>query len=193
MSLFNSTKGRFLLLCFGITLLVLVLDQLTKYLVVDAFQTEEGIPVMYEQHEVVSFFKITRRHNCGVAFSMGKQSHYWDCRDIGAQRWILSVFVFAVSIGLMVWIARLNREKLWEGLGLAFILGGALGNLFDRVLLGYVVDFIVVHHESWPWPEFPSFNIADSAITVGAALLLIDMFFIKSKDQQAQGEKESGN
>lgn len=148
---------------------------------------------MYEQHEVVSFFKITRRHNCGVAFSMGKQSHYWDCRDIGAQRWILSAFVFAVSIGLMVWIARLNREKLCEGLGLAFILGGALGNLFDRVLLGYVVDFIVVHHESWPWPEFPSFNIADSAITVGAALLLIDMFFIKSKDQQAQGEQKSGN
>lgn len=193
MSLFKSAKGRFLLLCFGISVLVLALDQLTKYLVVDAFQTEEGVPIMYEQHEVVSFFKITRRHNCGVAFSMGKQSHYWDCRDIGAQRWILSAFVFAVSIGLMVWIARLNREKLCEGLGLAFILGGALGNLFDRVLLGYVVDFIVVHHESWPWPEFPSFNIADSAITVGAALLLIDMFFIKSKDQQAQGEQKSGN
>lgn len=192
MSLFSAGKSRFLILCFGLTVLVLVLDQLSKYLVVQTYQTADGQPIMYEQYEVTSFFKITRRHNCGVAFSMGKQSHYWDCRDIGMQRWILAAFVFVVSVVLAVWITRLNREKLWEALGLALILGGALGNLLDRVLLGYVVDFIIVHHNSWPWPEFPSFNIADSAITVGAGLLLIDMFFIKHKDQQKE-EAKSGN
>lgn len=192
MSLFSTAKSRFLILCFGLALLMLVLDQLTKHLVVETFQTPEGQPIMYEEYEVTSFFKITRRHNCGVAFSMGKQSHFWDCRDIGMQRWVLAAFVFVVSIVLAVWITRLNREKLWEALGLALILGGALGNLVDRVLLGYVVDFIVVHHQSWPWPEFPSFNIADSAITVGAGLLLIDMFYIQRKKQQVE-EAKNGN
>lgn len=183
MSLFKSKK-QFLALCFGISLLVLVADQLTKFWVVESFQDESGRPIMYEQYEVTSFFKITRRHNCGVAFSMGKQSHYWDCRDIGMQRWILAGFVFLVSVGLAYWIAKMPTHKTWEALGLSFILGGAVGNLVDRTALGYVVDFIVVHHNAWPWPEFPSFNIADSAITVGAALLLIDMIFIKDKDAQ---------
>lgn len=188
MNLFSENKTRFLALCFGISLFVLVFDQLTKFWVVESFQTEQGQPLMYQEYEVTSFFKITRRHNCGIAFSMGKQSQYHDCRDIGMQRWILAVLVFAVSVALAVWISRLDKGKRWEALGLALILGGALGNLADRVLLGYVVDFIIVHHDSWPWPEFPSFNIADSAITIGAGVLILDMLFNKENSQKKKQE-----
>ncbi len=185
MSLFK-TKKTLLIVCFTVSLVVLAFDQLTKYWVVSSFQDEQGRPILYEQYEVTSFFKITRRHNCGVAFSMGFKSQFHDCRDVGKQRWILAGFVFAVSVGIAIFILRITKEKSWEALGLAFILGGALGNLFDRVVFGYVVDFIVVHHEAWPWPEFPSFNIADSAITLGAGLLIIDMLFIKNETKSGE-------
>jgi len=82
-----------------------------------------------------------------------------------------------VSVVLVIWLARVS-EKRYEALALALILGGAIGNLYDRVVLGYVVDFVVVHYQDYYWPAF---NIADSAITVGAALLILDMLFGKDK------------
>ncbi len=183
MSLFSSRKN-FLVLCFSIALFSLALDQWTKWLIVENFQDDQGQPRMYEVVEVTSFFKITRRHNCGVAFSMGKKSQFWDCRDIGAQRWVLAALVACVSGFLVFWLLRGKLHQRWELLGIAFILGGALGNLLDRVVLGYVVDFIIVHHEAWPWPEFPSFNIADSSITVGAGLLIFDLIFKRENAQE---------
>lgn len=185
----NLFKHKRLWFLFGIALLILVLDQLSKSWIVKHFQDERGQMVLYENIEVTSFFRITRRHNCGVAFSMGKQSQYADCRDIGAQRWILSGLVFLVSLGLMFWITRLDREKQLEALGLSLILGGALGNLWDRVLLGYVVDFIVVHHAAWPWPEFPAFNVADSAISCGAGVLILDLILNREGKASAQNDQ----
>lgn len=172
-----------------IAVVVVLLDQLSKDWIVATYQ-------LYQVDDITSFFKLTLRRNCGVAFSMGVTSHSADCSDVGMQRWILSAFVLIVSVGLVVWIAKMamavpsnskltdNKKSIFklgnlELLGLALVLGGAVGNLWDRVALGYVVDFIVVHHEAWPWPEFPAFNIADSAISCGAAALIFDMLFGK--------------
>ena len=194
MSLSSGLRIKPLWLWFGIALLVLALDQVSKYWVVQAFQDDQGHALLYIEKEITPFFKITRRHNCGVAFSLGKQSRHADCRDVGAQRWILSAFVLVVSIAIAVWIARLDATKKREALGLSLILGGALGNLVDRSLLGYVVDFIVVHHSSWPWPEFPAFNVADSAITCGAGILILDMLLGHDKNSSAtQKDRQGGN
>ena len=83
---------------------------------------------------------------------------------------------FLVSLGIIIWLSRLAEEKWLEALALALILGGAIGNLYDRVALGYVVDFIVLHYEHYYWPAF---NIADCGISIGAALLILDMFLSK--------------
>lgn len=192
MSLYKTFMERRLWLWFGIALLVLTLDQISKSWIVNTFQDDQGRATMYATKDVTSFFQITRRHNCGVAFSLGAQSEYADCRDVGMQRWVLSGFVLIVSLGLIFWISRLSRERQLEALGLGLILGGALGNLWDRASLGFVVDFIVVHHESWPWPEFPAFNIADSAITCGAGVLILDMF-VNRKAHDGSKEHQTGS
>jgi signal peptidase II len=108
---------------------------------------------------------ITRMHNVGAAFSFLASASGW-------QRWVFIALAVAVSIGITVWMFRLPRgaHALLAG-GLALVLGGALGNVIDRIRLGYVIDFIHFH---WDRAYFPAFNVADSAITVGAACLLLD-------------------
>ena len=132
-------------------------DQWSKRLI-------EGALALAEARYVLPVFNIVRAHNRGVAFSMFAAAAGW-------QRWVFSALAVGVSAGLIVWLRRLERDAALLAAALALILGGALGNLIDRLRLGYVVDFIQVH---WAEHYFPAFNVADSAITIGAGLLLLD-------------------
>lgn len=116
--------------------------------------------------EVLPFFNLTLLHNTGAAFSFLAGQDGW-------QRWFFIGISSVVSLVLLVWLFRLRGQKALLAASLALILGGALGNLWDRATLGYVIDFISVHYEGW---FFPAFNIADSAITIGAGLMILDMF-----------------
>ncbi len=115
--------------------------------------------------EVLPVFRFALLHNSGAAFSFLSDAGGW-------QRWFLVTVSVTVSTFIGVWLYRSVRTEKLLSLGLAFILGGAIGNLIDRVLDGYVVDFIVVH---WQEYNFPAFNIADSAIFIGACILLLEM------------------
>ena len=97
-----------------------------------------------------------------------------DRRSGVCSSWFFTVVTVVISAVLVVWLSRLSRSQLWLGLGLGLILGGGLGNLWDRLALGYVVDFVSLHYRTWYWPAF---NVADSAISVGAALLIIDSVY----------------
>jgi signal peptidase II len=120
---------------------------------------------LFERVHVAPVLDIILTYNTGAAFSFLAEASGW-------QRWLFVLLALAVSAALIVWMRRLNAAV--HGLlacGLALIVGGALGNMFDRLTIGRVVDFIHVH---WQHHYFPAFNVADSAITVGAALLLLD-------------------
>ncbi|OWL82955.1 signal peptidase II [Halopseudomonas aestusnigri] len=148
--------------------LVIVLDQLTKWVAVSELRLHQQVPIIDD------LFSFTLAYNTGAAFSFLADASGW-------QRWLFAVIAVVVSAVLCVWLARLDRSKKLEAIALALILGGAIGNLYDRVIHGKVTDFILVHwQQSW---FFPAFNIADSAITVGAALLLFDMFFGRKPEQ----------
>ena len=114
---------------------------------------------------VLPVLNIVRAHNTGAAFSFLADAGGW-------QRWVFSVLAIAVSAGIVWWLHGINaRAQAALAAGLALILGGAVGNVIDRIEHGYVVDFVQVH---WAQAYFPAFNVADSAITVGAALLILD-------------------
>lgn len=138
--------------------LVFVLDIATKQ-IAEAF-LNYGDPVY-----LLPVLDFTLLYNKGAAFSFLANEGGW-------QRWFFTVISLGVSIVLVVWLKKLPRTQLWLPIALALILGGALGNLFDRVLYGHVIDFISVH---WDKSYFPAFNIADSAITVGAIMMAIDV------------------
>ncbi len=141
---------------------ILVLDLLTKWLA-------EAYLLPYQQVPLIDgLFSLMLAYNPGAAFSFLASAGGW-------QRWFFSAVAVVVSIVLVIWLARLSRDKWIEAMGLSLILGGALGNLYDRVVHGQVVDFILVHwQQDW---FFPAFNVEDSAITVGAVLLIADMFW----------------
>ncbi len=139
--------------------LVLVLDQVVKLLVVKEFH-------LYEQVHVLPFFSLTLAYNTGAAFSFLSEGSGW-------QRWFLSSVAVVVSVMLISWLRRLRKHEAWQACSLALILGGALGNLYDRLAHGYVVDFILLHYDRF---YFPAFNLADCGITLGAAMLILDMF-----------------
>ncbi|MGB2045699.1 MAG: signal peptidase II [Porticoccaceae bacterium] len=145
------------MLWFAIAATVLLLDQYSKLWIVERFA--------YGDAQVLSdFFNLVRVHNYGAAFSFLSDAGGW-------QRWAFSLLAAVISMVIVVWIARLPVQKKLEALALALILGGALGNLYDRLTLGYVVDFLDFH---WSGMHFPAFNIADAGISVGAALLIFD-------------------
>jgi len=147
---------------------ILLLDQLSKHAIEAAFE--------YGETKVfTSFFNFTLAYNTGAAFSFLADAGGW-------QRWFFGVIAIVASVLLVVWIARVAAVKVREAFALAFILGGALGNLYDRIVLGHVVDFIVLHYQDNYWPAF---NLADSAITLGAAVLIIDMLFSKENKTNA--------
>ncbi|SRR5258706_3628299 len=140
----------------GIAFIVILADQFTKTLILGDFQ-------LGETRTVTSFFNVVRVHNSGAAFSFLANAAGW-------QRWFF-VGLALVATGFIVWmLVRHGGQRLF-GAALALILGGALGNVIDRLLHGYVIDFIQVHYGG---AYFPSFNVADSAISVGAALLILD-------------------
>lgn len=136
---------------------VVALDQATKYLVTRHFELHEAV-------EILPFFSLVLVHNTGAAFSMLHDAGGW-------QRWGLSALAVAVSIAIMLWLPRLRMPSWRLALALALILGGTLGNLCDRLVLGYVIDFLDFYIGTSHWPAF---NVADSAITVGALLLIVD-------------------
>lgn len=131
-------------------------DQFTKVLIVNTYQLGEGF-------SVTSFFNIVRVHNEGAAFSFLANAGGW-------QRWFFTA-LGVIAAGVMVWMLKQHPSQKLFGFGMACILGGAVGNVIDRVLYGYVVDFLDVHYAGI---HFPAFNIADSGISVGAALLILD-------------------
>lgn len=159
------TAGRFGRLSWlWLTLLVLVIDQASKVYFDSALQ-------MYQQVVIIpDYFSWTLAYNTGAAFSFLADSAGW-------QRWLFALIAVVVSAVLVVWLKRLGRDDTWLAIALALILGGALGNLYDRIAYGHVIDFILVHLQN-RW-YFPAFNFADSAICVGAVMLALDMF--KSK------------
>jgi len=144
-----------------LSLVVVLADQVSKSYIVghlEEFQVTSILPVL----------DITLMHNVGAAFSFLASASGW-------QRWFFIVLACSVSLGIAIWLIRLppGARRLTSA-GLALVLGGAVGNVIDRIRLGSVVDFIHFH---WERAYFPAFNVADSAITVGAALLLLDAFF----------------
>jgi signal peptidase II len=140
----------------GLAVVVLLADQFTKILILGHYQLGDSTMV-------TSFFNVVRVHNAGAAFSFLSDASGW-------QRWLF-IGIGAVAMVLIVWMLRSNPTQRLFSAALTLILGGAMGNVLDRLLYGYVVDFIDVHWAGW---HFPAFNVADSAISVGAAALILD-------------------
>lgn len=155
-------NGLWLLL----SVVVVVLDLWTKSLAQSGLAYGEFVPVL-------PFFNLTLAYNPGAAFSFLADAGGW-------QRYFFTVVaVIAVSI-MLVWLLRLKGERI-VACSLALVIGGALGNLYDRIVLGHVVDFLDFY---WGAYHFPAFNLADSAITLGAVLLIIDMLFAGKRDHE---------
>ena len=150
------------LLWLGLSVLAIVLDQWTKWIASTHLNYADPIPVL-------PFLNWTLLHNYGAAFSFLSDAGGW-------QHYLFTGLAGIVSIIFIFWLLRMPKNILILPMAIALILGGAIGNLIDRVTLGYVVDFIHVFYQSY---NFPAFNIADSAITLGTVLLLIDTFFLE--------------
>ncbi len=152
-----------------LSVIVIVLDQVTKALVANSLN-------LYESIDLLPVLSLTHLHNTGAAFSMLAGASGW-------QRWFFTILGVVVSVVLMVWLRRIKSNKqMLLAIGLSLVLGGALGNVIDRVWLGYVIDFVHVHWDRVGF-SFAAFNVADSAICVGAACLLLDSFLEgKKKD-----------
>jgi len=148
-----------------LSLAIILLDQLTKQLVEQSLSLYEVIPLLPS-------LNLTLAYNEGAAFSFLSDQGGW-------QRWFFSGLALLVSMVLVGWLMKLKQERLLA-ITLALIIGGAVGNLIDRVLFGHVIDFIDVYVQRWHWPAF---NVADSAITVGVVLMFIDAF--RSDDSSA--------
>lgn len=147
-----------------IAAMVVGLDQLTKGLA-NAYLT------LHTPWQILPFFNFTLMYNYGAAFSLLAEAGGW-------QRWFLTGLAFIVSILLIIWLARTSKQQILLAISLMLILGGAIGNMLDRIIFGYVIDFIDIYYQNWHWPAF---NIADTAITLGAIGLLIETFWGKSQ------------
>jgi signal peptidase II len=142
----------------SLALLVILLDQFSKAVIVAKIQLFEAVPLL-------PFLELTQLHNTGAAFSFLAGASGW-------QRWFFIGLAIVVAIAILVWLRQIDpRRQRMLAIGLALILGGALGNMIDRVWLGHVIDFI---HFYWPGGDFPAFNVADSSISIGAGLLILD-------------------
>jgi signal peptidase II len=144
-------------------IVIVISDQISKYYMSDLLSlcTWGNCPTI----EVLPIFKLVVLHNHGAAFSFLDDAGGW-------QRWFLVSISLGVSIFVAAWLYKVRRSEIILSFGLAFILGGAIGNLIDRVNQGYVVDFLLFH---WNTHSFPAFNLADSAIFIGACFLILDM------------------
>ena len=158
----KPTGYRFFALWGALASVIIILDQITKWMII------KWVP-LYDKIPVNSFINITHQRNTGAAFSFLADASGW-------QRWFFIILATIVSAYIVWWLWRIRTEgQVILSAGLSLVLGGAIGNVIDRIVLGSVVDFIQVYIVSWP---FPSFNIADAAITVGAVFLIIDALFL---------------
>jgi signal peptidase II len=157
--------GRASLRWLWLALLIIVLDQLTKWIVVGSFYEFERVFVM-------PMFDLVRYHNTGVAFSLFADAGDW-------KDYVLPGVAVAVSAGIIwyQWTLPASGCRTLAA-GLALVLGGAIGNLIDRINYGYVVDFLLFYYEEWSWPAF---NVADTAISIGVALIILDSFVFEPK------------
>ena len=153
----------------GLSLLVIILDQVSKLAISGTMQLYQSIPVM-------PFFKLTYVHNTGAAFSFLSEAGGW-------QRWFFAGLAFVISIVIAVWLARLKQHETLLAVALSLVLGGAIGNLIDRLAYGYVIDFLDVYYQTWHWPAF---NIADSAITLGVILMLVESFGLWKSEEKTE-------
>ena len=154
---------------------IVAADQLTKWAIIEWVALYEKVPLN-------SFINVTHQRNPGAAFSFLADAGGW-------QRWFFVVLSAGVSCVLTVWLWRIrNQGQAVLVAGIALVLGGAIGNLIDRIMLGYVTDFIQVWFGNW---AFPSFNIADAAISVGAALMIIDALFFSGREEEPESKKQT--
>jgi len=163
LTFFANTGLRWLWL----TLLFLVADQITKHWVAGSFDYRETLAVL-------PFFNLTYVHNTGAAFSFLADQGGW-------QRWFFTAIATIASIVFIVWMAKTPRSQKLLSIAFALMLSGALGNLIDRALFGYVIDFLDFH---WAGYHFAAFNVADSVIFIGAALMILDSFTQTSTDEK---------
>jgi signal peptidase II len=148
---------------------VLVLDQVTKLMIIENL-------TLYQRVQITSFFDLVRLHNTGAAFSFLAGASGW-------QNWLFTGIAAIVSAGILYWLVTLpSKGRRILAMGLALVLGGAVGNVIDRSFYGYVVDFILFHYQEW---SYPAFNIADSAITCGVILILYDGVVLDRRRQRA--------
>ncbi|MFN3710554.1 MAG: signal peptidase II [Alishewanella aestuarii] len=162
MQLFNNTAWRW----WWLILLLIGLDHLTKQLVHQNM-------ALYDSIELLPFFNLTYVRNYGAAFSFLSDAGGW-------QRWFFTILAVVISSVIAVWMSRLPRQQIKLGLALSLVFAGAIGNLIDRSINGYVTDFFHLYYQTW---HYPAFNIADSAICIGAALIIWDSF---SSDSEAK-------
>lgn len=142
-----------------LSLAIIIADQISKTLMVNWLD-------LYERVAILPFFNLTLAHNTGAAFSFLAGAGGW-------QRWFFVLLAVVISAVLVIWMKRLAATARLEAISLALIIGGAIGNVIDRLIYGYVIDFLDVYVGTYHWPAF---NIADSAICIGAVLLIIDSF-----------------
>jgi signal peptidase II len=147
---------------------IVVLDLWTKNLASESLE-------LYRPVELTTWLNMTLAHNYGAAFSFLSDAGGW-------QRWLFTVLAAVITLVLIVWLLRLPAKEKLTAMALGMIIGGAIGNLIDRITKGYVVDFIDVYYQGWHWPAF---NLADSAITGGVILLLIDGLFLSRSVKQS--------
>lgn len=149
----------------GLSLAVIVLDQLSKWFVAGHMQ-------VYQTLYVLPVFNVALLHNTGAAFSMLAGQPGW-------QRWFFVVLALGIAGLIVTWLVRMPASSTrWMAAGLALVAGGAVGNVWDRLAQGYVVDFLQFHWHGW---FFPAFNVADSAITAGAVMLILDGVFLQRR------------
>jgi signal peptidase II len=149
-----------------LSLLVILLDQGSKQLVAAAMVEGETLVLL-------PFFNLTLAYNPGAAFSFLSEQSGW-------QRWFLSALAILVSVVMLVWLKRLESKERWTAIALGLIIGGAIGNAIDRLVVGKVIDFIQLHYAGFAWP---SFNVADSAITLGVVIMLFDALVLSGRQK----------
>ncbi|MCK5191485.1 MAG: signal peptidase II [Methylococcales bacterium] len=154
-----------------LSVIALILDQWSKIAVDSSMR-------LYESIALFPGFNLTYVHNTGAAFSLLSEAGGW-------QRWFFAILAFVISVVLTIWLYRLKNHETLLAVALALVLGGAIGNLIDRLAYGYVIDFLDVYYQSWHWPAF---NIADSAISVGVFLMLLESFGVGTKPAEPDGE-----
>jgi len=165
-------RNRNAIIWLAVSAVIVVLDLWTKQIATASLE-------LYRPVEVTSWLNMTLAHNYGAAFSFLSDAGGW-------QRWFFTILASIVTVVLFVWLLRLPKEEKLTGLSLGLVIGGAIGNLVDRINNGYVVDFIDVYARGWHWPAF---NIADSAITCGVVLLLIDAALQSLAEKKAKKEE----